>query len=256
MTSHVLISRDGAIGRILLNAPDRLNAVDPPMVDDLRDALFELDGDPGIRVIAFAGAGRSFCAGADIGTRDLAHAGPNDTLYGLGDLVRAMQDADTPLVALVGGVAAGAGVSLALACDYVLASTAASFVLAFARIGLMPDAGATALVAANVGRARAMRMALTGEKVPAALAESWGLVSELVEAAEFETRSRLLLEQLAAGAPLAAAATREAINHATLDLEDALAVEERGQSALLRTDDFVEGVTAFREKRPATFLGR
>lgn len=210
----VLVDVEGSIGRVTLNAPDRLNALDPQMLDELVQAVARLDSDEDVRVIALAGAGRGFCAGADIGTRDVRGEDLDATLYGLGDLVRALQESDTPVVALVHGVAAGAGVSLALACDYVLASDAASFVLAFARIGLMPDGGATALVAANIGRARALRLALTGEKLDAVTAGEWGLVSEVVPGAEFDTRVQALLTQLAGAAPLAAAATREAINAA------------------------------------------
>jgi enoyl-CoA hydratase/carnithine racemase len=255
-TDLVVVAVEGAVGRITLNAPARLNAVDPSMLDELLVGLASLDADEDVRVIALTGAGRGFCAGADIGTGDVQGEDLDATLFGLGDVLRAFLEIDTPVVALVHGVAAGAGVSLALACDYVLASDAASFVLAFARIGLMPDGGATALVAANIGRARALRLALTGEKLDATTAGEWGLVSEVTAAADFDARAEELLAHLAASAPLAAAATREAINNATLDLEDTLAVEERGQSALLRTEDFVEGVMAFRERRSATFVGR
>lgn len=255
MTDSVLVSLEGAVGRITLNAPDRLNALDVPMLTALEAAVRTLDADPGVRVIALAGTGRGFCSGADIGTGDLADAGLDDTLHALGSLVRVMADCATPLVALVHGVAAGAGLSLALACDYVLAGSRASFVLAFARIGLMPDGGATALVAASVGRARAMRMALTGEKVDASTAADWGLVSELVDAEAFDARAAEVLAELAGRAPLAVAATRRAINAAALDLDAAIAREELGQTDLLATADFVEGVTAFREKRSARFDG-
>ncbi len=269
------------IARITLDAPQRLNAVDPPMLAAFHFVLDTLDRDPLVRVIAVAGAGRGFCAGADIGSGDVGRAGPgpgpqsgtdedeqehpdgpdmsgtgsplDGTLFGLGKVIRRMAQARTPIVALVDGVAAGAGVSVALACDYILASEAASFVLAFAKIGLMPDGGATALVAANIGRARAMRLALTGERLDAATAERWGLVSELVSVEQFEARAQKLLYFLAAGAPAAMAATRQAINAATLDIEATLTREEQDQSALLRTDDFAEGVTAFRERRPARF---
>ena len=228
----VLVDTRAGVGRITLNAPDRLNAVDPQMLADLADAIHRLDINPQVRVIVVAGAGRGFCSGAALG------------------------NGATPSVALVHGVAAGAGVSIALACDYVLASEAASFVLAFARIALMPDGGATALVAANIGRARAMRLALTGEKLDGPTAEEWGLVSELVPAGDFDRRAEDVVAALASRGPLASTATKRSINAATLSLDDTLAREERGQSTLLRTDDFVEGVMAFREKREARFTGR
>ncbi len=175
------------------------------------------------------------------------------TLDAVGRAIRAIVGSPTPTVALVHGVAAGVGVSLAVACDYVLAGDAASFVLAFARIGLMPDGGATALVAASVGRARALRMAMTGEKVDGRTAEAWGLVSECVPAGELAERSEAVLAQLAGSAPGAAAATSAAINAASIDLDAALATEEAGQARLLASADFLEGVTAFYEKRPARF---
>ena len=165
-SDQVRVAVEGAVGRITLAAPDRLNAVDAAMLFAVADAVRRLDADPAVRVIALTGEGRGFCAGADLGSgTDLAGQVDSSTLDGAGDAVRALTGSATPTVALVNGVAAGVGVSLAIACDYVVASEAASFVLAFARIGLMPDGGATALVAASIGRAKAMRMALTGEKV-------------------------------------------------------------------------------------------
>jgi enoyl-CoA hydratase/carnithine racemase len=270
MADHVLVSVEEAIARVTLNDPERLNAVDAPMLDAVADAVRRLGADPAVRVIALSGAGRGFCAGANLtggvsggGSTPTGSAADASTLDGptvdgatldaVGGTIRAIVDCPVPTVALVHGVAAGVGVSLALACDYVLASDAASFVLAFARIGLMPDGGATALVAASVGRARAMRMALTGEKVDGATAAEWGLVAEGVTADRFDERSTALLHQLGATAPEAARETSAAINAATLDLAGALGREERGQARLLQTADFREGVTAFFEKRPARF---
>ncbi|MEI2776839.1 MAG: enoyl-CoA hydratase-related protein [Tetrasphaera sp.] len=259
--ARVVVTTEGPVATITMTAPERLNAVDPAMLEELTAAVGSLDADPAVRVIAITGAGRGFCAGADLGAgRDITPDNQQDvdlsaTLYGAGRLVRAIVTARTPTVALVGGVAAGAGLSIALACDYSLATESASFTMAFVKIGLMPDCGSTALVAANIGRAKALRMALTGERIPAPVAEAWGLICECVADEAYAERSRALLAQLAGSAPVAVAATSAAVTAAVLDLEAALAVEESGQVALLQTADFREGVAAFLEKRAARFQG-
>ena len=254
MDEHVLSAADGPVGRITFNAPERLNAATTTMFDAVAQAVAGFDADPTIRVIALTGAGRGFCAGADIASP--GGGVDTGTLYAAGRAARALQESATPTVALVGGVAAGAGVSLALACDYSLASASAVFTLAFAKIGLMPDAGATALVTAAVGRAKAMRMALTAEKVDGPTADAWGLVSECVAYEEYAARCDALLAQLAGSAPLAAAATKAAVNAAALDLDAALALEERDQAMLIASEDFAEGSAAFSAKRRPTFQGR
>ncbi len=258
MSDRVRIGIAGPVARITLDDPDRLNAVDAAMLDAVADAVVRLGADPGVRAIAVTGAGRGFCAGANLGggadeAADAAARVNTSTLDAAVRAVRAIVDCPVPTVALVHGVAAGVGVSVALACDYVLASEAASFVLAFARIGLMPDGGATALVAASIGRARAMRMALTGEKVDGGTAAAWGLASECVEAVRFDERAAALLAALAASAPEAARLTAAAVNAASLDLEPAFERENSGQTRLLASADFREGVAAFLEKRPARF---
>ena len=247
----VLVETAGPVGRVTLNAPERLNAVDPAMCGRVTEAVRAFDADPAVRVIALGGAGRGFCSGAPL-SADGATAG---TLFAGAELVRTLLGSRTPVVALVHGVAAGIGVPMALACDYVLASDAASFVLAFARIGLMPDGGATALVAASVGRARAMRLALTGEKLDAVTAAEWGLVAECVPAAEFQERAAALLAALAKGPTVALAETKAAVNAASVDVAGALGREEAGQSALMHTADYREGVAAFLAKRTASFTG-
>lgn len=250
--STVIVETAGPIGRITLNAPERLNAVDPQMCEAVSAAVRAFDDDPEVRVIALTGAGRGFCSGAPLS----ADGAVGGTLYAGADLVRALLASRTPVVALVNGVAAGIGVPMALACDYVLASDSASFVLAFARIGLMPDGGSTALVAASIGRARAMRLALTGEKLNARTAEEWGLVAECVAADDFETRGAEVLAALGAGATVALGLTKAAVNAGSVDVEAALAREEEGQLSLMHTQDYREGVTAFLAKRPANFTGR
>ena len=251
-TSAVLVETAGPVGRITLNAPERLNAVDPEMCAAVAAAVRAFDADPAVRVIALGGAGRGFCSGAPLS----ADGATQGTLFAGADLVRALLASRTPVVALVNGVAAGIGVPMALACDYVVASESASFVLAFARIGLMPDGGATALVAASAGRARAMRLALTGEKLPATTAEEWGMVAECVPAEAFAARGEEVLGALAGGATVALAETKAAVNAASVDVEAALAREEVGQISLMHTEDYREGVAAFLAKRPAEFTGR
>jgi enoyl-CoA hydratase len=171
-------------------------------------------------------------------------------------VTRALVALDKPVVASVGGVAAGVGCSMALACDLAVAAESASFLLAFSRIGLMPDGGATATVAASVGRARAMRMALLGERLPAHAAYDAGLVSHVVADDELDATVDGLAARLAAGPPLSYAATKKAVNAATLgQLDEALERERTGQTILLRTDDVAEGMRAFGEKRRPRFTG-
>lgn len=251
-SARVRVEADGAIGRITLDAPERLGAVDPPMCAAVVEAVHRFDADPTVRVIALGGTGRGFCSGAPL-TAEGASMG---VLEAGAELVRTLLASRTPVVALVHGVAAGIGVPMALACDYVLAADEAPFVLAFSRIGLMPDGGATALVAAAVGRARAMRLALTGERLDGATAAQWGLVAESVPGDRFAARAEELLASLAAGATLALAETKAAVNAASVDVEAALAREDAGQRMLAATADHLEGAAAFVGKRPPEFHAR
>lgn len=251
-TSDVAVVVDGPIGQITFAVADRLNSLDPPMLDVLTAEVVRLDADPAVRVIVLSGEGRAFSAGANIATHQ--EVGDLDgTLLGLGSAVRAVLEARTPVLSLVPGVAAGAGLSIALAADYVLVGDDATLLLAFAALGLMPDGAATSLVVASVGRARALRLALTGEKLTGATAAEWGLVSKSVAAEGFSARAAELTAHLASLAPEGTALTTAAITDSALDLDATLEREERGQHALLRSDDFVEGLTAFREKRRPTF---
>ena len=249
---QVLAEVDGAVGRIVIDAPDRLGAVDPDMCDAMTEALARFDADPAVRVVALAGTGRGFCSGAPL----RAEGAQMGVLEAGERLVRAIVGCRTPVVALVHGVAAGIGVPMALACDYALVRDDAPFVLAFSRIGLMPDGGATALVTAAVGRARAMRLALTGEALDGATAASWGLVAESVDGDTFDARAAELVAAFAAGPPLAYAETKAAVNAAALDLDGAFAREDAGQRRLGATEDHREGAAAFVGKRRPVFHGR
>jgi enoyl-CoA hydratase len=226
------------------------------MADRLAEEVEQAAARDDVRVVVLRGTGPAFSAGADL-SGDNAHENFDVTsLDRANRIIRAITSLPKPCVAAVNGVAAGVGCSAALACDLVVAAESASFLLAFARIGLMPDGGATATVAASVGRARAMRMALLGEAMPAREAYDAGLVSHLVPDADFDQTVSQLVRRLAAGPPLAHAATKKAVNAATLDrLEDALERERAGQTVLLRTADVAEGMRAFGERRRAVFRG-
>lgn len=249
----LLVERRGSVTRVVFNRPERLNALTVGVLDAAADAV-EAAADDGTRVIVLTGAGRAFSAGADLGPHG---ATPGvGTIDSANRLTLALTSSPLPVVAAVNGVAAGVGCSFALAADIVVAKESASFMLAFTRIGLMPDGGSSLLVPAAVGRARAARMALLAEKVPAARAAEWGLIADVVPDDDFDAYVEGMAEQLASGAPLAYAATKRVLNAATLAaLPGILAAEREQQSALLDSSDFAVGVAAFREKRAAQFSG-
>lgn len=250
---HVQVA-DGVL-RLVLDRPGALNALDASLADRLADELEAAASRDEVRVVAITGAGDAFCAGADIGAENRGRLDAT-SLDRANRIIRAVVALPKPCVAVVNGVAAGVGCSLALACDLAMVADTARFVLSFSRIGLMPDGGATATVAASIGRARAMRMALLGEPMTATEAYDGGLVSHLVPAAELRAEADHLLARLATGPPLAFAATKKAVNAATLaGLERALERERTGQSVLLRTKDAAEGTHAFAERRTPRFTG-
>lgn len=252
----VRFDETGGVLTVTLERDSALNAVTAPMLQGIERELAHRAGDEELRLVVLRGAGRGFCSGADLGS-DGASQDPDVAVLEAGnDVVTAILGYPVPVVAVVHGPVVGIGVSLALACDLVLAREDAYFLLAFTRIGLMPDGGATELVAASIGRARAMRMALLAEKLPAREALEAGLVSHVFAESEFDAGVADLLTALAAGPTRAYRATRQAINAATLPgITDAFAREHTGQGALLSSADFAEGVTAFRERRPARFIG-
>ena len=241
---------------VTLDRPAQLNALSAEMADRLAEVVEQAAADDDVRVLVIRGTGPAFSAGADLSGADAHENFDVTSLDRANRIIRAITSCPKPCVAAVNGVAAGVGCSAALACDLVIAAESASFLLAFARIGLMPDGGATATVAASVGRARAMRMALLGEAMPAQEAYDAGLVSHLVQDTEFDATVSKVVGRLAAGPPLAYAATKKAVNAATLDaLEEALERERNGQTVLLRTADVAEGMRAFSEKRRPVFRG-
>jgi enoyl-CoA hydratase/carnithine racemase len=247
---------DGVLA-VTLNRPDSLNSLTAAMLETIADTMERAATDPAVRVVRLGGAGRGFSSGAGIGADDATSDSDDpfgDTLSAANRAVRAIIALPKPVVSVVQGPAAGVGVSLAIAADVVLASEKAYFLLAFTKIGLMPDGGASALVAASIGRARAMRMALLAERLSAADAFAAGLVSSVHAADDLEAEANAVIETLKSGPAVALRKTKAAVNAATLtELEGALDRETEGQLALLSSHDFREGTTAFQQRRPATF---
>lgn len=256
-TDDLLVELSDGVLSVTLNRPDSLNSLTRPMLDGIADALQTAASDARVKAVRLAGAGRGFCSGAGISDDDQAQKsvdGPASVLDAANRAVRSIVNLPQPVVAAVHGPAAGLGVSLALACDVVLASENAFFMLAFTKIGLMPDGGASALVAAAIGRIRANRMALLAERIPAGEAFDWGLVSAVHSADEFDAEVDKVITKLVSGPAVALRKTKHAINTATLtEFEPALEREREGQLTLLTSPDFIEGITAFQQRRPAKF---
>jgi enoyl-CoA hydratase/carnithine racemase len=246
---------DGALW-LTLNRPHVFNALSAEMADEVARLVEEATGRDDVRVVVLTGTGQAFSTGADISGADAHEHFDVSALDRANRIIRAITRLDKPVVAAVNGIAAGVGCSAALAADIVVAAESAGFLLAFARIGLMPDGGATATVAASIGRARAMRMALLAEPLTAREAYDAGLVTHVAPDADFPDLVARLVARLAAGPPLALAASKKAVNAATLPhLDDALERERTGQTVLLRTSDVAEGMRAFSEKRKPVFRG-
>lgn len=250
------VSQDEGVLTLRLNRPDQFNALTGAMTFDLVEALRGAVGRDDVRVVLLTGTGPAFSAGADLEGEDPAAKYDDRAVDAAATMVDAVIRCDKPVVCGLNGIAAGVGMSLALACDLVVAAESAALTLAFTRIGLMPDGGATATVAANVGRARAMRLALTSEMMSAREALDAGLITHVFPDDAYVAGLTELVGRLAQGPPLAFAATKRAINAATLgDLAQAHAREHHGQPVLLRSADATEGMRAFVEKRRPTFRG-
>jgi 2-(1,2-epoxy-1,2-dihydrophenyl)acetyl-CoA isomerase len=254
--AEVEITRDGAVLTITLNRPDVLNALNKAMHDGIYEGL-ERAKDPSVRAVVVTGAGRGFCVGQDLQEFSSGAGSVADNLReNYHRTVLAIRALEKPVIAAVNGPAAGAGMSLAFACDIRIASDVASFVPAFVNIGLVPDSGSTWLVRRVLGTARAFEWLATGRKLPADEARQWGVVSEVVPAAELEARTKEVAELFAAMPTRAIWETKHLLDAAeTATFEQQLEREAVTQAELTQTFDFREGVAAFLEKRTASFTG-
>jgi 2-(1,2-epoxy-1,2-dihydrophenyl)acetyl-CoA isomerase len=259
---NILFATDGGVARLTFNRPDRLNSFNDAMHAEVRDALSRVREDASVRVLLVTGAGRGFCAGQDLADRAVA---PGEAPVDLGasiernykPLILGLRALPLPVVCAVNGVAAGAGANIALACDIVIAAKSASFIQAFAKIGLIPDSGGTWFLPRLLGSARAMGLALLGDKLSAEDAAAWGLIWRCVDDADFSAVVDKLLQQLAHAPTRGLAAIKQALNASVGNtLAEQLDLERDLQRTLGESADYREGVAAFIAKRPPQFSGR
>ena len=262
----VLVAQSGAVQTLTLNRPAALNSFTTELHAQLLAALNAAASDASVRCVVLTGAGRGFCAGQDLADPAVApDTTPGAPAKDLGDVVDRfyaplclrLRSMPVPVVAAVNGVAAGAGASIALGCDMVLAARSASFIQAFAKIGLLPDSGGTWLLPRLVGRANALGLALLGDKLSAEEAQRMGLIWRCVDDETLASEAQALAQRLAAMPTKALVATRALLRGAhTHSLDEQLDLERDVQSRLGFTHDYIEGVTAFLQKRPAQFKGQ
>jgi len=258
----ILAARDAGVLSLTLNRPDKLNAFNPEMHKLLREALEEARDEPDVRAVLLTGSGRGFCAGQDLSQRSVsADAAPIDLSVSLGSnynpLVRRLRALPKPIVCAVNGVAAGAGANIALACDIVLAARSASFVQSFSKLGLVPDSGGTYFLPRLVGSARAMGLALLGERLSAEDAERWGLIWKAVDDDRLVAEATRIAQTLAVGPTKGYGLIKKAMQaSAGNSLDSQLDLERDLQREAGFSEDYREGVAAFMQKRKPLYQGK
>ncbi|KAA1045546.1 2-(1,2-epoxy-1,2-dihydrophenyl)acetyl-CoA isomerase PaaG [Pseudocitrobacter sp. 73] len=262
MDAFILSHVEQGVMTITLNRPERLNSFNDVMHQQLAECLKQAERDDTIRCLLITGAGRGFCAGQDLNDRNVDPNGPAPDL-GMSverfynPLVRRLAKLPKPVIAAVNGVAAGAGATLALGCDMVIAARSANFVMAFSKLGLVPDCGGTWLLPRTAGRARAMGLALLGDKMSAEQAQQWGMIWQVVDDAELADTSLTLARHLATQPTYGLGLIKQALLASeTQTLDQQLDMERDFQRMAGRSDDYREGVSAFLAKRPPQFSGK
>lgn len=261
----VLYTKTGNVATLTLNRPDKLNAMDEPLMGELERYLIEIESDPEVRAVILTGAGRGFCSGGDQ-TRDRTHEGQEtffdgdlggDVIERLNRCILRMQQLPKPIIGCINGVAVGAGCNLALATDLRIASDGAKFGEVFSRIGLVPDGGGTYFLPRLVGTAKALELIMLGDIIEAEEAQRIGLVNRVVPADQLQAATQQLAERLGNGPTLAHGLAKTGVYQSmNMPLEDVLNMEARNQAVAGRSEDRAEGAAAFREKRPPRFIGR
>jgi 2-(1,2-epoxy-1,2-dihydrophenyl)acetyl-CoA isomerase len=259
----ILFSIEGGVAKITLNRPAKLNSITAAMISDLRRALDEAESDDNVRALLLTGCGRGFCAGQDLAERAVLPGG--DTAPDLGEslaarynpLILRLAKLPLPTVCAVGGVAAGAGANLALACDIVIAANSAVFVQAFAAVGLLPDCGGTWILPRIIGAARAKAVSMLAEKIPAQTAAEWGMIWRCVADGDLAKEADALAARLASGPTRGFALAKRALAASAVNsLEEQLALEAGLQREAGESADYREGVAAFLAKRKPRFTGK
>lgn len=254
----VLTEKRGAIAIVTLNRPKNLNALSADLVSECLLVLHTLEHDDAVRVVVLTGAGRAFCAGGDLGSLDALSTADERRRFiaKAATIAKLLAAMSKPVIAMVNGVAAGAGFNLALACDLAYAAEGVRFIQSFANVGLSPDCGGFYFLPKTVGLAKAKELMFTSRPVDAAEAKALGIVNDVYPPEELKKKVMATAEAIAAKAPLGIAMTKKAVNNYGATLDETLTFEEMATSMLLGTEDFREGVRSFNEKRPPKFQGK